>query len=97
MANQASSCSKECPHVPGWVSETPLRGLRFTRTYSGPGIVCLRTGGKGGYCRSVCRGIFSGKGGSGSRPAQASAYREAEEAEFQVAEDRIKQDLQEVA
>ena len=37
------------------------------------------------------------KSSSGSRSAQASAYRKAEEAEFQVAEDRIKQDLQEVA
>ena len=41
--------------------------------------------------------IFPGEEHSGGRPAQASAHRKAEEAEFQVAEDRVEQDLQEVA
>src|SRR5450755_749615 len=97
-------CRKECLHVPGRISETPLRSLGFTSIHIGGGVVCVCTGRKSGRSRSICRctvlrrcTVVRRKECPGSRSATPSAYRQAEEAKFQVTQDRVKQDLQEVA
>ena len=52
MAYPRAVRRKECPHVPGRVSETPLRSLRSAVIHIGDGVVCIRAGRKSGRCRS---------------------------------------------